>query len=200
MKRKMARIAAFLKPTTIKLVFILEWSVFILATWSRGELETPHQALVIAYPLIFFYLAGCALSSLSQRFRGVAQGWRLIALALGLALIDQGIKLMVSLRIPYQTSIPIVNNWLHLAHEHNPYGSWVGGAFFPQFENFLHWMQWGLALLVLVASIFWHQIYITRWRESLWADVAFLGIFSGYASWIWDMAARGYILDFINLP
>ena len=42
--------------------------------------------------------------------------------------MDQGIKAVVTAWVPYQTSIPIVANWLHLAHEQNPHGSWIASA------------------------------------------------------------------------
>jgi len=45
-----------------------------------------------------------------------------------------------------------------------------------------------------------HRYYTTTNRKSLWADVAFIGLFAGVASWVCDMAFRGYIIDFINLP
>jgi lipoprotein signal peptidase len=196
----MATVAVFLEPTRVKLVFIVEWVFFFLITALRGYLATPHQALLIATPLIFFYLAGCTLASLGQDFQQIARGWRLFVLALSLALIDQGIKLWVSVKIPYKTSIPIVNNWLHITHEQNPYGSWVAGVFDIQLEGAIYWLLWGLALLVPIILILFHRRYVTHWRRSLWVDVAFLGIFAGCVSWMLDISIRGYIVDFINLP
>jgi len=191
---------AFLKPTRIKLVFLVEWVLFILTTAARGELETNHQVLVAGYPLMFFYLVACALTTLSQRIQQVATSWKLLAFAGGLTALDQVIKTIITAFVPYQTSIPIVNNWLYLAHEHNYHGSWIASAFNVQSASVFSLVQWGLAILVLFFSILCHRYYITTNRKSLWADVALLGLFAGYTSWICDMSFRGYIVDFINLP
>ncbi len=196
----MLAVVAFLKPTRIKLVFLLEWVLFILITIAKGELETNHQILVAGYPLVFFYLVACALAALSQHIQQIAQSWRLLVFAIGLTILDQVVKTIIAASIPYQTSIPIVNNWLYLAHERNFHGSWIASAFNVQFVSVFNLMQWGLAIPVLFCSILCHRYYITTNRKSLWADVAFLGVFASNASWICDMSFRGCILDFINLP
>lgn len=196
----MATVAAFLKPTRIKLAFLVEWTLFILLTAVRAELETPRQALVAAYPLLFFYLVACALAAAGKRVRQVAAGWRLWGWGIGLAALDQGIKAVVTAWIPYQASAPIVANWLHLAHEQNPHGSWVASVLGLQPGGVVSVVLWGLAFLGLPLSMLCHRYYVVRHRQSLWADVVLLSLFAGYASWVCDMAFRGYIVDFIQLP
>jgi len=196
----MLAVVAFLKPTRTKLVFLLEWVLFILITIAKGGLKTNHQILVAGYPLVFFYLIACALAASSQHVRQLAQDWRLLVFAIGLTILDQAVKMIVAASVPYQTSIPIVNNWLYLAHERNYHGSWIVSAFNVQFVSVFNLMQWGLAIPVLFFSILCHRYYTTTNRKSLWADVALLGVFAGYASWICDMSLRGHIVDFINLP
>ena len=196
----MLAVVAFLKPTRTKLVFLLEWVLFILITIAKGGLKTNHQILVAGYPLVFFYLIACALAASSQHVRQLAQDWRLLVFAIGLTILDQAVKMIVAASVPYQTSIPIVNNWLYLAHERNYHGSWIVSAFNVQFVSVFNLMQWGLAIPVLPGSMLCHRYYTTTNRKSLWADVAFIGLFAGVASWVCDMAFRGYIIDFINLP
>ncbi len=193
-------VIAFLRPTRLKLVFLVEWVLFILITAAQGKLKTNHQILIAVYPLIIFYLSACALTALSQHTQQLAQGWKLLGLALGLTTLDQVSKAIVIALVPYQTSIPIIDGWLHLAHEHNPQGSWVVSAFNVQSVGIFNLMQWFLAVPFLCCSILCHRYYTTTNRKSLWADVAFLGLFAGFASWICDTAFRGYITDFINLP
>lgn len=190
---------AFLKPTKTKLVFLIEWASFILITAARGNLKA-NLVLVAGYPLIFFYLAACALTALNKHTQRVAQGWGLLAYAAGLIVLDQAIKTGITAFIPYQTSIPIIKDWLYLAHEGNFHGSWVASTFDIQSASVFNLIQWGLAALILSFSVFGRRYYIKTHRQSLWVDVAFLGIFAGYASWVWDMALRGYIVDFIRLP
>ena len=196
----MSSVAAFLKPTRIKLVFLVEWALFVLIAAATGELETSHQVVVAGYPLLFFYLVACFLAAWSRHVQQIAPSWRLLAFAVGLALLDQAIKTIVTVFVPYQTALPVVRNWLYLAHERNPHGSWIASAANLQPVSALSLIQWGLAIPVLLFSILVHRYYITTHRKSLWADVAFLGIFAGLASWICDMAFRGYIVDFIRFP
>ena len=106
----------------------------------------------------------------------------------------------VAASIPYQKSIPIVKNWLYLAHDRNFYGSWIVSAFNVQVVSVFTLMQWGLAIAFLFCSILCYRYYITINRQSLWADIALLGVFAGFSSWVCDMLFRGYIIDYIGLP
>jgi len=196
----MPTIIDFLKPTKYKLIFLVEWAVFILIVAVRGELETPHQVLVAVYPLAFFYLIACTLVALSQRVQPIARSRKLLLSACGLAVLDQAVKVMVAARIPYQASIPIVKDWLHLAHERNYTGSWIASEFNLQDGSSLNLALWGLTIIILIFIILWNHYYITTHRKSLWTNVAFWGLFAGLLSWICDMSLRGYVLDYINLP
>jgi len=193
-------VVAFLRPTKLKLAFLAEWVLFILISAAQGKLQESHQILVAVYPLIILYLAACVLAAWSQHTQQLAQGCRLLGLALGLIILDQVSKVIVIAFVPYQTSIPIIDGWLHLAHEHNPQGSWLASLFNVQAAGILNIMQWLLAVPFLFCSIACHRYYTVTHRKSLWADVAFLGLFAGLASWMCDMAFRGYIVDFINFP
>jgi lipoprotein signal peptidase len=196
----MPAIAAFLKPTKHKLVFLVEWALFILFEAVKGELETPQQVLVAVYPLLFFYLVACALAAISQGVQPIARSGKLLSITGGLVVLDQVIKVIVSAVIPYQASIPIVEGWLHLAHERNLSGSWIVSEFNLQGGSFLSLALWGLTVIILIFSVLWHRYYVTTHRRSLWADSAFLGLFAGLSSWMCDMFFRGYILDYIGLP
>ena len=190
---------AFLKPTRIKLIFLVEWTLFILISAAQGKLKTNHQVLVASYPLVFFYLVGCMLAVLSRRLRPFSQTWILFVFAIGLTLLDQVIKVIVVALVPYQAPIPIIKNWLYLTQERNSFGSWII-SFFNMQDRSIILVQWGVAICVLICSILCLRYYTTTNRESLWADVAFVGIFVATASWICDMFSRGHIVDYINLP
>jgi len=191
---------AFFKPTKNKLVFLIEWSLFILIELVRGKLATWHQLLLAAYPLIFFYLVACVLVALSQHIQQIAQGWRLLVLALGLIVFDQVLKTIVSALVPYRASYPIIKQWLHIAHARNYEGSWITNSFGIARKSIVDFIQWAGVIFILFFTILSHRYYIATHRQSLWADVAFLGTFAAWASWRWDMAFRGYVVDFINLP
>jgi lipoprotein signal peptidase len=193
-------VVALLRPTKLKLAFLAEWVLFVLILAAQGKLAANRQILIAVHPSILLYLAACALAAWSQHAQQLAQGWRLLGLALGLAMLDQVSKLIVTAFVPYQTSIPIVDGWMNLAHEHNAQGSWLASVFDVQSVGIFHTMQWLLALALVLLSVLCHRYYTTNNRQSLWADVAFLGISAGLASWICDMAFRGYIVDFIRFP
>jgi lipoprotein signal peptidase len=193
-------LAGFLRPPKIKLVFLVEWSLYILIIAIQGGLGTSHQILIAVYPLTLFYLVGCGFSALSVRTQQVARGWKLAAFALILALLDQVSKTVIVAFVPLQTSIPIIDNWLHLSHVQNPYGSWITNAFNLKTGGAFIALLWLMVFVILISSLIVHRSYTTNHRKSLWADVAFLGLFAGCASWIFDMAFRGHIIDFINLP
>jgi lipoprotein signal peptidase len=195
----MSAVIAFLKPTKIKLVFLVEWILFVLIIAAGGELES-NQVLVAGFPLIFFYFVACVMAALSKHRQRVAQSWGLFTCAVGLIVLDQAIKTGVTALVPHQTSIPIINNWLYLAHEYNFHGSWVAVTFNVQSVSVFNLIQWGLVIPVLLFSILCRRYYVAKYRQSLWVDVAFLGIFSGVASWACDMSLRGHIVDFIHLP
>jgi lipoprotein signal peptidase len=188
----------FLRPTAGKLVFLAQWIAFMLVMVGRGELATWHQILVATYPLAVFYLLACAFALLSQHTQRLAGGWRLMVLALCLTGVDQLSKAAVTTHIPYQGSVQLIAGWLHLAHLHNTHGSWVFSV--------LNWQGWGtgllaiLVLLTLLCSILCHRHYVATRRSSVWADLAFIGLFAGCTSWLWDMVVRGYIIDFVVLP
>lgn len=196
----MAKAIAWLKPSKTKLAFLLEWSLFIVIEIARGKVQSGHAILVAAYPLLFFYLVACVLVALSQRTRQIARGWHLPALAIGLAALDQVLKTAAAAAIPEHVSIPIIEGWLHIAHVRNYSGTWIAATFDLPGRPFIQSIQWALTIAVLALSAVYHRYYSTHQRQSLWADVAFLGVFAAYTSWMWDMAFRDYIIDFIQLP
>jgi len=189
---------AVLRPTATRLVFLVEWFLFMLLALLRGELETGKQILVASYPLAFFYFVACALALLSEHTQQLARGWRPLVLALGLTGVDQLTKSLIVASIPYQASVPVIEGWLHLAHARNAQGSWVLST--------LNSRGMGTVLLmiavpsILLFSVFCHRYYVSTQRKSLWADVAFVGLFAGCMSWVCDMYFRGHIVDSIVLP
>jgi lipoprotein signal peptidase len=190
----------FLKPTFIKSLFLVEWALFILISLASGELEPNRQLLVAVYPLLIFYLVACILAEISQRRRQIARGWALYLIAVGSMLLDQVVKSSVEATIHFDTSIPVVDGWLHISNLRNERGSWLISFFHLNFEITPLLVHVSLAIIVLLSLILFHRFYVTTRRRSLWADIAFLGLFSGYAGFLCDMNLRGYVLDYICLP
>jgi lipoprotein signal peptidase len=191
---------AFLGPTRLKLLFVIEWGLFVLIAGMQGSLDSVHQVLVALYPLGFFYLVGCGLGAWSERVQRVAATRRLVSVALALAGLDQAVKTIVVARLSLDASVPLVPGWLHIAHRRNVYGSWILGTTEPQAPRFFVLVLIAGAVLVLLGSLASYSYYVRTHRPSLWAGVAFVGVLSALASWLIDMAMRGCIVDFIELP
>ena len=189
---------SFLKPTATRLVFLVEWILFVLIALLRGELEAGTQVLVAGYPLLFFYLVACALALMGEHTQQLARGWRLLALALALVGADQLSKVLIVKLLPHLASVPVIEGWLHLAHVRNDQGSWVLST--------LDWQGRGSVMMMIVVpffllfAVFCHRYYVGTQRKSVWADVAFVGFFAGFMSWVCEMYFRGHIVDLIVLP
>jgi lipoprotein signal peptidase len=189
---------AVLRPTATRLIFLVEWFLFILLALWQGKLESGKQILVASYPLAFFYAIACAFALLSEQSQQLIRGWRLFALAVGLTAADQLAKALIVASIPYQASVPVIDGWLHLAHVRNAHGSWLLST--------LSARELGTVLLMIVVpltllfSVLCHRYYTCTQRRSVWADVAFVGLFGGGMSWVCDMHFRGYVVDFLVLP
>lgn len=179
-------------------MFLAEWAVFLLLELLQGKLGNGRELLIAGYPFLFFYLVASILTMLSRRTQQLADGWKLLSLALSLTVIDQLSKVTVIAFVPYQTSIPIIEGWLHLAHEHNYQGSWLLSVFDWQLKS--TGLLAAFVVLFLLCSVFSYRYYVSRKRRSVWADVAFVGLFAGLMSWLCDMGLRGYIVDYIDLP
>lgn len=188
---------SFLGPTRAKVIFCVEWTLFIGIQLLRGELVSIHRVLVTVYPLLFFYLVGCVLASVAERRQQLAAGLKLPALAAALALADQLIKAGVVARIPLGESIPLVDGWLHLGHARNAQGSWLLSMWSVEANRLL---LIAVVSVILLAAIPYHRGHVRVNGRSAWADVAFIGLFAGCASWLADMALRGHIVDYIALP
>jgi lipoprotein signal peptidase len=187
-----------LRPTGYKLIFLIEWLLFLAITGLQGSFISRRQILVAAYPLLFFYFTAALLESLSPKIKQIARGWRILALAAGLVLLDQVIKFVVTALIPFNTAVPLISGWLNLSHNCNFQGSWVLSQFNRPAINLIPLGT--MAFLLLIGSWFGYRYYIAHQRASLWADTAFLGLFAGLASWLIEMPLRGHIVDFICLP
>ena len=183
----------FFRPTVYKLIFTAEWAAYILHRVAGGRLTDLHQLMVALWPLLLFYCLGCALVAWSRRANRVTSGRGLALLVVVMVALDQVSKAVVSALLSPNATLPLVKGWLHLANVHNVAGSWLTPV----------WMKPVLilaAILVLPLSVIVYRYYVSSKRKSLWPDLAFLGIFAGYASWLCDVYLRGYVVDFVEIP
>jgi lipoprotein signal peptidase len=198
MKHLAALILDFLRPSIPKLFFLVEWLLLMLYTLVWGDISLQGALAGSILPLAFFYLVGSTLSDLSRHEQHIARGARLHLLAIILASIDQLIKIAVNLGIPYQGSLPIIQGWFHIANERNLHGSWLLATL--DLDIISTAMLIVFILPFLLGILVGYGYYTTRHRKSVWADVAYLGLFSGLLSALCDLILRGYTLDFLQIP
>lgn len=199
-KRKRFVLTFFFTPTWQKLIFLVEWIFFILITIFQGKLTNLQMVLLAGYPLLFFYLIACTFAALKRKLQMSTPLWKLLTIAMCLLVIDQGIKALVEVLVPYQSSLPIFTDWFHLAHERNVQGAWIISLFTTLRIPIMSVLVKLLMVAFVLLAIPSYQYYTATYRRSLWADIAFVGVVTGLASWISDMSFRGYIVDYIQLP
>ena len=189
----MRAVYEFFRPTVTKLILLAEWVAYILLVAAWGRLTGLRQLAAALWPLLLFYCLACVLVTWSQRTNRVASGRGLALLAVMMVALDQVSKAVVGVFLSPGATLPLVKGWLHLTNVHN-----VGGSLLAPV-----WMKPVLmvaAALVLPLSVIVYRYYTSSKRRSLWTDLAFLSIFTGYASWLCDMFLRGYVVDFIQIP
>lgn len=190
----------FLFPTWQKLVFLLEWSLFILIQLLRGEIESWQAAWVTAYPLMGFYLIACVISAQNPERESQASLRCLFTWVAGFILLDQGIKAIVLLLLPYEAAIPVVPGWLNLAHEHNEQGLWLISLFTSQPHPVALWPLKLLFLASFCLAAPGYQLYTETKRNNLWVQIAFIGLSAGLGGAIVDLFLRGLVVDYLQLP
>jgi len=183
----------FFRPTVYKLIFTAEWVAYILLRAAGGRLTSLRQLMVALWPLLLLYCLGCALVAWSQRVNRVANGRGLALLVVVMVALDQVSKTAISMFVPPNATLPLVKGWLHLANVHNVAGSWLTPVSVKPMLTLAN-------ILVLPLSVIVYRYYVSSKRRSLWTDLAFLGIFAGFASWICDVFLRGYVVDFVQIP
>jgi signal peptidase II len=190
----MKLILDFLKPTWMKLIFLVELPLFFLIELGRKGTEVFSGITTLLLPAFFYYLIGCTLVSFYQKRKsGLRVEIVLIAVA-GFLLVDQGAKWVIVTLLDLGDSIPLLPGLLHLSYAQNVYGSWlfgdlVGHGFLLVFII--------LCLLITIAS---YRYYRNRVRTSVLADMAFVFLVVSFISAFFEIGVRGYVVDFLQLP
>jgi signal peptidase II len=190
----MKPIVDFLKPTRMKLIFLVELPLFFLIELGRKGIEVFSGITTLLLPTTFFYLIGCTLVSLYQK-RKIGLSFTMVSIAaVGFLLVDQGAKWVVVTLLDLGDSIPLLPGLLHISHAQNIHGTWlfgdvVGHGFLLVFII--------LCLLVTIAS---YRYYRNVVRRSFMADMAFVFLVVSFISAFIEIGVRGFVVDFIQLP
>lgn len=192
------KVFALLKPTPIKLVFLLEWIFFLVFKIASGGLESGLRLLAPLFPLLAFYLIACGLEVLAKTRKGLAGFGTLVVIGLLWALADQGIKAVVYLYLPEGSFIRLLPQVFHLRQAHNLYNSWIMEAFERQFLSRSALVV--MSVVFLIAAFAIYRYYIASHRKSLWTDLALVFITAGLCSALLDQSVRGFTIDFLEIP
>lgn len=192
------RLNAILKPTAIKIAFLLEWIFFLAFKILSGGLEYGPRWLAGLFPLLVFYLIAGSLSSLAKSKTALAGFRMLVVLGLLLGMLDQVLKALVYVYLPEGNFIPILPGILHIRQAHNLYNSWIMDAFERQFISRSALVVISVIFIVIAFAIY--RYYVASHRKSLWADLALISFIAGLSSALLDQSVRGFTIDFIEIP
>ena len=186
-------VRAFFRPTLPKLIFGAEWVGWVLLLVARGRALSPHQLLVAFVVLLLLYTLGCALFAWSRRAKMVAGGRGLAFLVVLMVALDQSGKAAAGRLVQQNSSVPLVEGWLHFANVPNAAASWFAPA----------WAKPALiaaAIPVPVLAVIAYRYYVSTKRRSVWVDLSLLAFTAPQLSWLADVFLRGYVLDFVAVP
>ncbi len=187
----------FWQRTQTVIVFLIEWSAFLLLEAVLGRLSRSYALGAGLLALLFFLLAGIFFSGLAQRFQGRYSLPALVPIVVGLAGLDQVCKLLVNASLPEGGRIPLLPPWIALGHERNYTNSWLLNSLGVENIN-----KTGLILfsLVILGSIgFLYDFYISQQRGGFWPAAAFVFLSGGVLSALVDQTIWHFALDFIGL-
>jgi len=188
----------FLKPTWLKLLFLVELPAFLIIELLSKGITALENGYIFLLPLGLYYLIACSAIYLHKSGKLLDHMWKGFALAVFFFLLDQGVKAAIWNIIPEGGYRPIVPGFLNLAHAQNTYGSWLFAK--------LEWDFIGAGFLIALIFVFSfftiaaYRYYTHTVRRSLLADLSFVFYLAAFMSAFIDIAVRGFTIDFIQLP
>ncbi|HEX6302955.1 MAG TPA: signal peptidase II [Anaerolineales bacterium] len=188
----------FLKPSWLSVIFLIELPAFLLIELVTGGRRVLENAYVLLVPAIFYYLVACGIMSAHRRGKSLGNVWKLLGIAAGLAMVDQGTKVIILNSLPEGERLVLIPGSLNLAHVQNWYGPWL----FQQlgWASPGNWVLSVIFILVGLVCLAAHSYYTAEGRKSLLADLAMAFTLSSFVSGFIDIGIRGFTLDFLDLP
>lgn len=190
----------YMKPALLKLLFLIEWFTFVLILVFQGKIQTFPRLWVALYPLLFFYFMGSLFFAMKDKPWIPKKTFQLIGLALGLVVMDQIFKWIVSVTLPVNDSFPIISGWLEITYRRNFHGAWIFTQLLadsiPLITPLLKFFCIALVLMIIPT----YRYFKTIRGNKFWMNLSYVLLFAGILSWMTDMFMRGFILDYIGLP
>jgi lipoprotein signal peptidase len=191
------KIPFFIKPTWIKLFFMVYWAACVIVAIPVAGFKIRPIAFNLIWPFLFFYIVGCGFVAFSKNSMQ-SWGWRRYAsVIMALTAVDHVLKYIVFVLMPVGGTIPVVPYRFHVAHFQNIKGSWLAAATASEpvvGETLM------ICLVFLVLAPWIYRFYIRKQRISFWVRSGFVLMMSGLASCAVDLAIRGMVIDYLYLP
>jgi len=142
---------------------------------SPGLLQAVVSALLLLGMLVLY-------------LRRFAPAWRWVAVALGICVLDQGAKALVSPATRNQ-QISVLGGWLRIGYAEN-----VEQGFGATFSYLL------LATVVCVVALFflYGRLAKTKYRMSVLAELGCALMLGGYMGILLDRVRLGFVVDFLE--
>lgn len=194
----MANILKFIGPTRYRFVFVAEWFLFSFLILLQGGAGTSLIANLL-WPLALYYLSGCVFVSMQGKLgREIARCWVLCLVSLGAVVLDQGIKVCVSVWVQQGELIAVIPGRLGVGHVQNSGGSWV-------LANLGHGVEAKAFLLLLILPLVLlaplvYRFHVRRFDRGYWPAIALVGLWAGAVGWTFEIVVRGGIIDYIGIP
>ena len=108
------------------------------------------------------------------------------AICIALVLLDQFVKWLITVEIPYGHAVPVIENFFSISHVLNTGAAW--GVFADH--------TWMLSCVTLIACIV--LIYLISVSIHKWFTASYLMIISGAIGNLVDRIFRGEVVDFLS--
>jgi signal peptidase II len=116
----------------------------------------------------------------------------IIAVVLGIVLLDQATKILVAQTIPLYERIPVVPSFFDLTHLRNP------GAAFSLFAQAPEWFRQPFFLVVTGIAIVALSVFLHHAKEEgLLLTIAVSGVLAGAIGNLIDRIVYGEVIDFL---
>jgi signal peptidase II len=116
----------------------------------------------------------------------------IVAVVLGIVLLDQATKILVAQTIPLHERIPVVTSFFDLTHLRNP------GAAFSLLAQAPEWFRQPFFFLVTAVAIVALSLFLSRAKdEGLLLTIAVSGVLAGAIGNLIDRIVYGEVIDFL---
>ncbi len=147
----------------------------------RSVLSSPFGQAIVSGVLM--------IAVLVLYLRRFAPSWHWVIVALGVCVVDQAAKVLVTAEGP-QHRVSLLGGWLRVTYLENPEQGF-GGSF--------SYLLITTVVCVLLLLVLYDRLTKTHYRMSAVAEVGFALMIGGYLGILLDRVRLGFVVDFLEL-